>query len=117
MPDESNPHHAADAPTAPSGSHGGADARREHTATQLASRAYRLAVHDKDFLLGDSIRGVRFMLEYAKAEETLRDWGVRSTIVVFVSARIRADGPGRHPYWYDEARIFGGIASERGGAL
>jgi uncharacterized protein (TIGR00730 family) len=117
MPDETKPRHPAEAPIASSSvSRGGGD-RREHTAAQLASRAYRLAVHDKDFLLGDSMRGVRFMLEYAKAEEALRDWGVRSTIVVFGSARIRADGPGRHPDWYDEARIFGRIASERGGAL
>jgi uncharacterized protein (TIGR00730 family) len=83
----------------------------------MASAAYRLPVHDKDFLLGDSMRGVRFLLEYAKAEEALRAWGVRSTIVVFGSARIRADGPGRHPHWYREARSFGRVASERGGAL
>jgi uncharacterized protein (TIGR00730 family) len=72
---------------------------------------------DQDFLLGDSMRGVRFMLEYAKAEESLRTWGVRSTIVVFGSARIREDGPGRHPFWYEQARSFGAIASQRGGAL
>jgi uncharacterized protein (TIGR00730 family) len=60
---------------------------------------------------------VRFQLEYAKAEESLRIWGVRSTIVVFGSARIREDGLGRHAFWYNEARIFGRIASERGGAL
>jgi len=87
------------------------------SAAQLASPAYRLAVTDQDFLLGDSMRGVRFMLEYAKAEEALRSWGVRSTIVVFGSARIREDGPGRHPFWYAEARAFGRVASELGGAL
>jgi uncharacterized protein (TIGR00730 family) len=86
-------------------------------AAQLTSAAYRLPVHDKDFLLGDSMRGVRFLLEYAKAEEALRSWGVRSTIVVFGSARIRENGPARHPHWYGEARSFGRIASERGGAL
>jgi hypothetical protein len=84
---------------------------------QLASPSYRLAAWDQDFLLGDSMRGVRVMLEYAKAEEALRAWGVRSTIVVFGSARIREDGPGRHPVWYEQARLFGRIASERGGAL
>ncbi|HEX2553951.1 MAG TPA: LOG family protein [Microvirga sp.] len=99
------------------GSDGADAAGRGRTAAQLASPAYRLAVRDEDFLLGDSMRGVRFMLEYAKAEEALRAWGVRSTIVVFGSARIRPDGPGRHPYWYDEARRFGRLASERGGAL
>ncbi|WP_197703831.1 TIGR00730 family Rossman fold protein [Variibacter gotjawalensis] len=63
------------------------------------------------------MRGVRFLLEYAKAEEALRAWGVHSTIVVFGSARIREDGPGRQAYWYAQAREFGRIASERGGAL
>jgi uncharacterized protein (TIGR00730 family) len=86
-------------------------------AAQMASRAYRLPALDQDFLLGDSMRGVRFQLEYAKAEEALRGWGVRSTIVVFGSARIREDGPGQHPAWYREARTFGQIASQRGGAL
>jgi uncharacterized protein (TIGR00730 family) len=42
---------------------------------------------------------------------------VRSTIVVFGSARIRENGVGRHGLWYNEARTFGRIASERGGAL
>jgi uncharacterized protein (TIGR00730 family) len=84
---------------------------------QLSSPAYRLAALDQDFLLGDSMRGVRFLLEYAKAEEMLRAWGVLSTIVVFGSARVRENGPGRHAAWYAEGRAFGRIASERGGAL
>jgi uncharacterized protein (TIGR00730 family) len=86
-------------------------------ASQRASAAYRLAALDQDFLLGDSMRGVRFLLEYAKADEALRAWGVRSTIVVFGSARIRENGPGRHADWYQQALSFGRIASERGGAL
>jgi uncharacterized protein (TIGR00730 family) len=94
---------------------------------QRSSPAYRLAALDVDFMLGDSMRGVRFLLEYAKAEEQLRAWGVRSTIVVFGSARIRsgANGDdnhrprpnGRRTRWYEEARRFGHIASIRGGAL
>ncbi|WP_342363517.1 TIGR00730 family Rossman fold protein [Terrarubrum flagellatum] len=72
---------------------------------------------DQDFLLGDSTRGARFMLEYQKAEDALRAAGVRSTIVVFGSARIREDGPEKHRRWYAEARRFGRIASEQGGAL
>lgn len=79
--------------------------------------AYRLAALDQDFLLGDSMRGVRFLLEFAKADEGLRARGVRSTIVVFGSARARADGPGHQARWYEEARRFGRLASERGGAL
>lgn len=82
-----------------------------------SSAPYILPALDQDFLLGDSMRGVRFLLEYAKAEEGLRNRGVRSTIVVFGSARVRQNGPGRHAYWYEQARQFGLIASQRGGAL
>ena len=85
-------------------------------ADNMASPSYRLAALDQDFLLGDSMRGVRFLMEYAKAEEALRAWGVRSTIVVFGSARIGPEGGERHARWYEEARAFGRIASERGGA-
>jgi uncharacterized protein (TIGR00730 family) len=93
------------------------DSSKSANPVNMASRSYRLAVMDQDFLLGDSMRGVRFQLEYAKAEESLRIWGVRSTLVVFGSARIRENGLGKHPLWYREARSFGAIASQRGGAL
>jgi uncharacterized protein (TIGR00730 family) len=78
---------------------------------------FRLPALDQDFILGDSMRGVRFLLEYAKAEEALRARSVRSTIVVFGSSRVRENGPGRQAFWYEQARAFGRIASERGGAL
>ncbi len=84
---------------------------------QLASPSYRLPMLDQDYLLGDSMRGVRFLIEYAKAEEALRSWGVRSTVVVFGGARIREDGPTLQAGWYEAARAFGRIVSERGGAL
>jgi uncharacterized protein (TIGR00730 family) len=87
------------------------------SAAQLASPSYRLPALDTDFLLGDSMRGVRFLLEFAKAEEALRAWGVRSTIVVFGSARVREDGPNREPHWYEQARAFGRLVSREGGAL
>lgn len=79
--------------------------------------AYQLAALDKEFLLGDSMRGVRFMMEYAKAEEHLRHQRVDSTIVVFGSARIREAGNAWHSKLYAAARDFGAIASERGGAI
>ena len=103
---------------------------------QRHSRSYRLAALDAEFLLGDSMRGVRFLLEYAKAEERLRDWGVGSTVVVFGSARVMPGGSGdpdaasapmppgatprpgeRAAWWYEQARQLGRIVSERGGAL
>lgn len=86
-------------------------------AAQLASPSYVLPALDQEFLLGDSMSGTRFMLEYAKAEERLRDAAIRSTIVVFGSARAREDGPGRQRFWYEEARAFGHTASLEGGAL
>jgi len=89
----------------------------EDTTPQMQSPSYRLASLDQDFLLGESMRGVRFLLEFAKADEALRAAGVRSTLVVFGSARVREDGPPREAHWYAQARQFGRIASERGGAL
>lgn len=83
---------------------------------QLQSRTYQLATLDQDFILGESTRGIRLQLEYAKVEEALRAWGVRSTVVVFGSARVHEGGPSRHAAWYRQAREFARIVSERGGA-
>ena len=63
---------------------------KPNNAAQRAARSYRLAALDQDFLLGDSTRGARYLLEYAKTEEALRACGVRSTIAVFGSAHSRA---------------------------
>ena len=98
--------------------------------------AYRLPALDTDFIQSDSMRGVRLLLEYSKAEERLRSWGVRSTVVVFGSSRVLHQGsddpcvssaslhPGAMPCpgpraarWYDQARQFARIVSARGGAL
>lgn len=103
---------------------------------QMKSPSYLLPVEDKEFLLRDEMRSIRFALEYAKAELLLREWGVRTTIVVFGSARVpspeqaeallrAARGTPREEEaarraaqvrWYQEARAFGRIVSERGGA-
>lgn len=84
---------------------------------QRTSPAYRLPALDQDFLLSDAMRGVRFQLEFEKAELALKAWGIRSTLVVFGSARVAEDGPADHRRWYDEARRFGTLASREGGAL
>ncbi|MDP4824058.1 MAG: TIGR00730 family Rossman fold protein [Aestuariivirgaceae bacterium] len=78
---------------------------------QIASPSYRLPAMDLDYMMGDTMRGVRFLVEYAKAEELLRDWGVASTVVVFGSARVNEGTP-----WYETAREFARIVSQRGGA-
>lgn len=74
-------------------------------------QAYELPALDTEFLLSDSMRGVRFLLEYEKAEEHLRAAGIRSTIVVFGSARTKTTHR-----WYKAAREFGKLASIKGGA-
>ena len=105
--------------------------------TQKNSRSYLLAVEDQEFLLRDEMRPFRFGMEYAKAEYELRDWGVRSTVVVFGSARTpsaeeaaalakKARGAAEkraahkaldRSRFYEDARAFARIVSMRGGAL
>jgi uncharacterized protein (TIGR00730 family) len=80
---------------------------------QMAAAAYRLPASDADFILGDSTRGIRFQLEYQKAEEHLRAWGVETTVVVFGSARIKE---GASTGWYEGARDFAKLCSLKGGA-
>jgi hypothetical protein len=113
-------------------------AKNPNDPPQVRSHSYRLAAEDADFLLRDEMRAMRFGLEYAKADLLLRDWGVRSTIIVFGSARVASPEQvaaaeavaerseeaeatlartRRQLAWYDAARKFGRIASERGGAL
>ncbi len=70
-----------------------------------------------EFRPGVENRGERLQKEYNAVEEALCRWHIRSTIVVFGSARVRENGPGRHPFWYQQARAFARIASEQGGAL
>jgi len=100
------------------------------SAPGIISHSSILPVMDTEFLLRSEMRPIRFALEYSKADLLLRDWGIRSTIIVFGSARClspeRAANPPaglspehiqRQLRWYDAARTFGRIASERGGAL
>ncbi len=104
---------------------------------QRSGQSFILPVEDTAFLLRDEMRAIRFALEYGKAELLLRDWGVRSTVVVFGGARVlspeqaelllsQANGSealaiakkrSSFSIWYEQARLFGRIVSERGGAL
>ncbi len=54
----------------------------------LESPAYRIASQDIGFLAGDAARGLRLLLDYQKADDYLHAEGVKSTIVVFGSARV-----------------------------
>ncbi|MCF6197762.1 MAG: 3-isopropylmalate dehydrogenase, partial [Emcibacter sp.] len=55
----------------------------------VESETYRLAPNDPDFLEHDDLRAVRLQLEYLKPEWTLRQQGIRSTVIVFGSARLQ----------------------------
>ena len=50
--------------------------------------AYRLAFTDNDFLLREELRPVRMQLELLKPEMVQTEAGIKSTIVIFGSARI-----------------------------
>ncbi|HAN03780.1 MAG TPA: TIGR00730 family Rossman fold protein [Elusimicrobia bacterium] len=56
--------------------------------TLRRSKAYRKAYLDPEFLSSDAMRPVRLQLELQKPEMTLSEHGVKSTVVVFGSARI-----------------------------
>jgi uncharacterized protein (TIGR00730 family) len=67
------------------------DARVANTPTSTAQTehpAYALAFQDKEFLLRDDLRPVRFQLELLKAELALAEAGIDSTFVFYGSARI-----------------------------
>lgn len=55
---------------------------------QTQHPAYQLAFQDRDFLLREELRPVRFQLELLKTEMLLDEAGVGSTLVMYGSARI-----------------------------
>lgn len=55
---------------------------------QTKHPAYKLAFQDREFLLRDELRPVRFQLELLKPEMLLDEAGVGSTLVMYGSARI-----------------------------
>jgi hypothetical protein len=98
--------------------------------------SYRLAFTDAEFLLRDELRPVRMQLELLKPELVQQEQGIRSTIVIFGSARIlapeaaaaqlerarasgdaaglrRAETAMAMSHYYDEARRFAGIVTTR----
>jgi uncharacterized protein (TIGR00730 family) len=55
---------------------------------QTQSPAYTLAFQDKEFLLREELRPIRFQLELLKPEMLLDEAGIASTFVIYGSARI-----------------------------
>lgn len=80
---------------------------------QTRAPAYRLAFADEDFITRDDLRPVRLQLELLKAETLMAEAGVRSTVVLFGGARIRENGGGDLSHFYDEARRFARVVTER----
>jgi uncharacterized protein (TIGR00730 family) len=98
--------------------------------------AYRLAFTDTEFLLREELRPVRMQLELLKPEMVQGEHGIKSTIVIFGSARIvsedvarqrldaaRASGDAqalraaetqlRMARYYEEARRFAAIVTQK----
>ncbi|MEM1243507.1 MAG: TIGR00730 family Rossman fold protein [Pseudomonadota bacterium] len=61
-----------------------------HIEEELLPSAYELAYIDKDFMLRRDLRAVRLMLEFLKAETRQIEQHIKSTIVIFGSARFPA---------------------------
>ncbi len=53
------------------------------------SPTYKIAFKDKEFLSSYQTRGIRLELDYLKAELEIEKQGIRNTIIVFGSARIK----------------------------
>jgi uncharacterized protein (TIGR00730 family) len=102
--------------------------------------SYRLAFTDTPFLLREEMRGVRMQLELLKPELIQNEQGIDSTIVIFGSARIVPSDVAQRMVgdagaagdeaalaiaqqhlamsrYYDEARRFGALVTEKSRAL
>ncbi len=102
--------------------------------------AYKLAFADTEFLLREELRPVRMQLELLKPDMVQKRLGIESTIVMFGSARImppqqaaqalaaaqvggdeaavrRATVRAQMSHYYDEARAFAALVTQRSRAL
>ena len=102
--------------------------------------SYRLAFTDTEFLLREELRPVRMQLELLKPELVQQEAGIESTLVIFGSARIpspeaaeaalvqaraggdaqaiqRAESALHMSAYYQEARRFAGLVTERSRTL
>ena len=92
---------------------------------QTRSPAYALAFADDNFMCRDELRPVRLQLELLKPELMLDEEGIVSTVVMFGGARIpspankdsaRTQTLADLSQYYDEARTFARMMTERGDA-
>ncbi|MCA8882649.1 MAG: TIGR00730 family Rossman fold protein [Rhodobacteraceae bacterium] len=89
---------------------------------QTRSPTHKLAFADNEFLCREDLRPVRLQLELLKAQLTLEERGIRSTVVLFGGARIpapdkaasaRVPALAKLSHFYDEARAFAQLVTER----
>lgn len=71
----------------------------------MAGEAYRLAQEDVEFLASEDLRPIRLQLELLKPELTLRQLGIRATVVVFGSARIMSPEEAKVNFARAEAQL------------
>jgi len=57
---------------------------------QCQSSAYELAFQDREFILREELRPIRLQLELLKPEMALNEHGIKSTVVIFGSARTQS---------------------------
>ena len=81
----------------------------KHAEHHEISSAYRLAFADQDFLVRRELRAVRLQLELLKPELILHDAKIKSTVVVFGSARLTEKSA-----YYKEAREFAKLVAVHG---
>ncbi len=99
-------------------------AKLDRETPQTLSPSYTLAFQDKDFLLREDLRAIRFQLELLKPELLMTEAKIGSTFVMYGSARIpepgvKAANPDpaiaarleANAHYYDEARKLARIAS------
>ena len=67
-----------------------------HPHTDATSTSYILAHKDTEFLQREELRSIRIGLELLKPELIQREQGIRSTIVVFGSARLQEPAAAKH---------------------
>jgi uncharacterized protein (TIGR00730 family) len=84
---------------------------------QTRAPAYRLAYTDTDFLMREELRPVRLQLELLKPQVVMEERGIRTTVVLMGSARIRPPGEDTQTdpalaLWYDEARKLARLITE-----
>lgn len=80
----------------------------------MARRKYLAADRDPRFLQHPDTRGIRLQLEYLKAERLLDAYGVRHTVLVLGSTRIKERGNRELGPYYATAREFGRIVGRAG---